>query len=251
MWLYSSRYGTDAPIVLYDYQPSRSGACCEAFLGKDFCGYLMVDGYSGYNVLDAAVRCCCLGHFRLYWLEASKTKTGSLDPDDPAVTGFMFSNQIFRMERDIKDMDPEERKKIRLEKERPLWKQFWEWMEPVEASGGSPLYKALTFARNHKDTFENYMLDGNLPVSNVYAELQARSYATARKNFLCHHSANGARSAAILMSLIDSAKANGLNPEGYLVELLGHRKEYVKNPKKRPELAPWSSRMKEACASKK
>ena len=67
MWLYASRYGTDNPIDIYDYQPSRAGACCEAFLGKDYSGYLITDGYAGYNIFEMATRCSCIAHFRDYW----------------------------------------------------------------------------------------------------------------------------------------------------------------------------------------
>ena len=169
MWLYASRYGTEHPLAIYDYQPSRAGACCESFLGKDYSGYLMVDGYSGYNTLEKATRCCCMAHFRSYWYEAIKTKQGGLDKNDPAVAGFQFSNQLFRIEREVAQKEPEERQQVRMDREKPLWEWFWKWQEGIEASGGSPLYKALTYARNHRDTLENYMLDGNLPMTNVYA----------------------------------------------------------------------------------
>lgn len=247
MWLYASRHGTDHPIAIYDYQPSRHGSCCENFLGKEYSGYLMVDGYSGYNGLDKATRCCCIAHFRDYWYEAIKTKQGKLDENDPAVIGFQFSNRLFQIERLVSGSPPEERSRVREAKEKPLWKWFWEWQEGIEASGGSPLQKALTFSRNHRDILENYMLDGNLPMTNVYAELQARAYATGRKNFLFHESAEGARSAAILMTLIETARANNINPELYLVQLLEHRKEYLHNPEKRAEFAPWSERMQKSC----
>ena len=250
MWMYSSRYGTDLPIVLYDYQPSRAGECCERFLGVDYDGYLILDGYSGYNGMKASTRCCCIAHFRRYWFEAIKTKTGPLDETDPAVRAFMFSNKLFHIERELAGLPPEERKQKRLEQEKPLWNEFWEWQKGLEASGGSPLQKALTYARNHRDTLENYMLDGNLPMTNAYAELQAKAYATGRKNFLFHQSAEGARSAAILMSLIESAKANQINPELYLAELLRRRSEYIHCPEKREEFAPWSDRMKRTCAIK-
>ena len=247
MWLYASRYGTDHPIDIYDYQPSRAGACCEAFLGKGYSGYLITDGYSGYNIFEMATRCSCIAHFRDYWFEAIKTKQGKLDKSDPAVVGFLFSNRLFQIEREITDKDPEEKVLERAALEKPLWEWFWTWQENIEASGGSPLYKALVYARNHRDTLENYTLDGNLPLTNVRAELLARAYATGRKNFLFHESAEGARSAAILLTLIRTAKANGLNPELYLNQLLECRREYLDDPEKCAEFAPWSKRMQKIC----
>ena len=250
MWMYSSRYGTDMPIVLYDYQSSRKSTCCENYLGIDYTGYLIVDGYSGYNGLKDSTRCGCLAHFRRYWFEAIKRKSGELDETDPAVIGFQFCNRLFHIERELAGLPPEKCYEKRLELEKPLWNKFWEWQEGLEASGGSLLQAALTYARNHRDIMENYMLDGNLPVSNAYAELQAKSYATARKNFLFHQSAEGARSAAIIMSLIETAKANGINPEKYLCQLLECRAEYVDHPENRAAFAPWSDRMKKSCAIK-
>ena len=247
MWLYASRYGTDHPIDIYDYQPSKAGACCAAFLGKDYSGYLITDGYSGYNIFEMATRCSCIAHFRDYWYEAIKTKQGKLDKSDPAVVGFLFSNRLFQIEREVADKDPEEKVQERAAAEKPLWEWFWTWQQNIEASGGSPLYKALVYARNQRDTLENYTLDGNLPLTNVRAELLARAYATGRKNFLFHESAEGARSAAILMTLIRTAKANGLNPELYLNELLECRQEYLDDPEKCAEFAPWSERMQKNC----
>ena len=247
MWLYASRYGTDHPIDIYDYQPSRAGACCEAFLGRDFSNYLITDGYAGYNIFEMATRCSCIAHFRDYWFEAIKTKQGKLDKSDPAVIGFLFSNRLFQIEREIANKDPKEKVQERAASEKPLWEWFWTWQENIEASGGSPLYKALVYARNHKDTLENYTLDGNLPLTNVRAELLARAYATARKNFLFHESAEGARSSAILMTLISTARANGLNPELYLNQLLEYRREYLDDPDKCAEFAPWSERMQKIC----
>ena len=247
MWLYSSRYGTDMPIILYDYQPSREGACCEIFLGGDYAGYIIIDGYTGYNGLKGAIHCICFAHFRRYWFEAIKVKTGKLDESDPAVHGFMFANEIFRIERELAGLSPEARYKERLGKEKQLWDAFWAWQDGIDASGGSPLQKALTYARNHREDLCNYMLDGRLPITNAYAELQAKSYATGRKNFLFHYSAPGARSAAIIMSLIETAKANGLDPEKYLAVLLECREEYLGHPEKMAGFAPWSARMQESC----
>ena len=89
MWIYASVYGTDKPLILYDYQPSRGGYNCRNFLGADFSGYLMTDGFSGYNKMDNAKRLTCGDHVRRKWFEAIRNKSGPLNYEDPAVVGFM------------------------------------------------------------------------------------------------------------------------------------------------------------------
>ena len=84
----------------------------------------------------------------------------------------------------------------------------------------------------------------SLARTNVPAELLARAYATVRKNFLFHESAEGARSAAIILTLIRTARANGLNPELYLNQLLECRQEYLDAPDKCAYFAPWSKKKK-------
>ena len=89
MWIFASVYGTDKPLILYDYQPSRGGYNCRNFLGADFSGYLMTDGFSGYNKMENAKRLTCADHVRRKWFGAIRNKSGPLNYDDPAVVGFM------------------------------------------------------------------------------------------------------------------------------------------------------------------
>ena len=81
-------------------------------------------------------------------------------------------------------------------------------------------------------------------------EYDAKSYATGRKNFLFHNTARGARSAAIIMSLIETAKLNEINPEEYLTELITHSQEYINDPAMAKEYLPWSDKMQKTCGLK-
>ena len=94
MWIFASVYGTDNPLILYDYQPSRGGYNCRNFLGADFSGYLMTDGFSGYNKMENAKRLTCADHIRRKWFEAIRNKSGPLNYEDPAVVGFMVINKM-------------------------------------------------------------------------------------------------------------------------------------------------------------
>ena len=95
-----------------------------------------------------------------------------------------------------------------------------------------------------------YLEDGRLPLSNAAAERCAKSYATIRKNMLFHDTSRGARSAAIIKSLIDTAAANSLDPELYLTELLEHARDFTSEPARAAEFMPWTEKMQTRCRHK-
>lgn len=250
MWIYASVYGTDKPLILYDYQPSRGGYNCRNFLGADFSGYMMTDGYSGYNKMENAKRLTCADHVRRKWFEAIRNKSGPLNYDDPAVVGFMAINKIYQEEALLKGKDPDTIKAERQEKQEPKWLAFKEWYEKLDPAGGSALQRAVNYTHKNWDKLMRYLEDGRLPLSNAAAERCAKSYATIRKNMLFHDTSRGARSAAIIKSLIDTAAANSLDPELYLTELLEHARDYVDEPARTAEYMPWTEKMQERCRHK-
>ena len=250
MWIYASVYGTDKPLILYDYQPSRGGYNCRNFLGEDFTNYIMTDGFSGYNKMENARRLTCADHVRRKWFEAIRNKSGPLNYDDPAVVGFMSINKIYQEEASLKGKAPDDIKAKRLEKEKPRWEAFKEWFEKLDPAGGSSLQKAVNYTQKSWDKLMRYLEDGRLPLSNAAAERCAKSYATVRKNMLFHDSSRGARSAAIIKSLIDTASENNLDPELYLTELLEHARDYVNEPARAVEYMPWTDMMQERCRNK-
>ena len=250
MWIFASVYGTDKPLILYEYQPSRGGYNCRNFLGADFSGYLMTDGFSGYNKMENAKRLTCADHVRRKWFEAIRNKSGPLNYEDPAVVGFMAINKIYQEEALLKGLDPDIIKVKRLEKEKPNWDAFKEWLEKLDPAGGSALRKAVNYTLNNWDKLMRYLEDGRLPLSNAAAERCAKSYATIRKNMLFHDTSRGARSAAIIKSLIDTAAANNLDPELYLTELLEHARDFVNEPARAAEYMPWTEKMQERCMNK-
>ena len=250
MWIYASVYGTDRPLLLYDYQPSRGGYNCRNFLGSDFSGYLMTDGFSGYNKMENAKRLTCADHVRRKWFEAIRNKSGPLNYEDPAVVGFMAINKIYQEEALLKGKDPDVIKAERLKKEKKNWDAFKKWCETLDPAGGSALQKAVNYTRNNWDKLMRYLEDGRLPLSNAAAERCAKSYATIRKNMLFHDTSRGARSAAIIKSLIDTAAANSLDPELYLTELLEHARDFKDEPARAAEYMPWTEKMQTRCRHK-
>ena len=269
MWIYLSGSDGLPGIVLYDYRPGRGGENPIEFL-SGFKGLLHCDGYSAYGRIEDVVLVCCLAHCRRKFYEAVPTgrrkKLKLLDinseeelkepscgmSDDngllPAEKGVAFCNRLFFLERCYKELPAEERKQKRQEKEPEIWNEFWPWLGSLNPTGGSKLEKAVNYAFNHKETLMNYLLDGRCEISNNAAERRAKSYATARKNFLFHDTVDGANASAIVMSLIETAKANNLNIYQYLYTLLLYMPDYKNEPAGIKQLMPWSEFIKENCS---
>ena len=268
MWIYLT--GTDGKpgITLFDYQPGRKGEYPAAFLAG-FHGYLHCDGYSAYGTLENVILLCCLAHCRRKFFEAipaeRRKKLKLLDihseqeipePQDdtacrtdllPAEKGVEFCNRLFFRERKYRDLSAEERKSGRLKTEQPIWDEFWKWMNSLTTVGGSKLEKAVNYALNHKESLMNYLLDGRCEISNNAAERKAKVYATGRKNFLFHCIPEGARASAVVMSLIETAKANNLNACQYLYTLLLYMPDYKDKPAGIEKLLPWSDFIQAQC----
>lgn len=249
MWLYCTAVSDGLPVIaLYDYQPGRGGYHAKNFL-KEFSGYLVCDGYGGYNVLTNVIRCACLVHIRRKWRDAIPSGKAALNKELSAVKGYTFFNDLFELERQYQDDSPEERKAKRIKDQEPLWKEFKEWLDTLEAAGGSKLDSAIKYTRNQWPYVQNYMLDGRIPLANQAAENSARPYAVGRKNFLFHSSVKGARSAAVVLSIIETAKRNNLNVLSYLTHLLTEMPGQLKNGSEGiDDLLPWSESMQKAFA---
>ena len=271
MWIYLSGNDGLASIILYEYQPGRKGEYARNFL-EGFSGMLECDGYTGYNSVENVTLVCCLAHCRRYFFEAvpasRRKKIKLLDinsPEEipeqdaepekakaeeklPAEIGLHYCNRLFQIERTLKTLSAEERKEKRVEMETPIWDSFWSWLDTVKPAGGSNLEKAVNYAANHQETLMNYLLDGRCEISNNRAERRAKSYGTGRRNSLFHNSAKGARSSAIIYSLVETAKANNLNIYQYLYTLLLYMPDYKNEPAGVEAMMPWSDFIKERCS---
>lgn len=244
MWLYRSGEDGLAPIILYDYQPTRGGYHAEEFL-KGFEGFLHCDGFSGYNRLKNVTRCGCWAHLRRYFYDAIPAGSGSMT--SPASKGYNFCTDLFHIEKQLKELSPEDRKVKRLELETPVLKAFWSWLDTLEPLGGSRLAKAVTYAKNQRKYMETYLLDGRCSISNNAAERSIRPYTVGRKNFLFHDTTKGAQASAIIYSLVECARANNLNISKYLETLLDHRRDYKNEPAILDNLMPWSEMIQTEC----
>ena len=214
MWLYRSSGDADHPIVLYDYQPGRGQDYPNAFL-SGFKGYLQTDGYAGYHGLENVIHMGCWAHARRKFVEAQQ----SMPKGQRSVTadeGVAYCTKLFQLEQEFAKLTPEERKEQRLMKAKPVLDAMLAWAKTRTAAPKSKLGMALTYLKNQWEYLNNYLLDGRIELSNNRAERSIKPFVISRKNFLFANTPLGAKSSAIIFSLIETAKENGLDPYRYL-----------------------------------
>ena len=244
MWLYRTGEYEDIPIIIYKYSQTRAGDNAKDFLdGYD--GYLMCDGYSGYNKVTAAKRCCCFAHVRRYLIDAIP-KGHVNDLTHPAVQGLAYVDKLFAYERRIheKHSRPEAIKEARLRKEKPILDAFIAWLDRQTAVKGSRMEKAVVYARNRKPFFETYLEDGRCSFSNNASERSVKAYVTGRKNWLFSDTPEGAVASEKVYTIVETAKANGVNVYHYLTYLLKKCPSSTMTDEELEKLAPWNENVK-------
>ncbi|WP_425359760.1 IS66 family transposase [Clostridium beijerinckii] len=225
MWLYRSG-GIENPVILYDYQKTRSGSCAEEFL-EGFSGYLQTDGYDGYNKVKNIKRLYCMAHIRRKFFEIISSLSPEALKQSHALEGFNYCEQLYEIEKELREqyMGSDDyyadRHIIRLKKSAPILKKFQEYVdnEIVDALPKSPLGKALAYAQKLLPYMRTFLTNGCLEIDNNAAERAIKPFVIGRKNWMFSKTSKGASSSALLYSIIETAKANGLVTEKYLVYL--------------------------------
>ena len=145
----------------------------------------------------------------------------------------------------------EQRKTARLQFEQPLLEAFLSWLENQTATRNSKLDKALTYAKNRKDIMFTYLEDGRCSVSNNASERNMKSFVIGRKAWLFANTPSGAEASAIVYSMVEMAKENGLNIHSYLNFLLKKRPSDNMSDEELEQLAPWGAAAVLECSNKK
>jgi transposase len=207
-----------AGIVLFHYAPSRGGQVAKNLLG-DHQGALMVDGYEGYNGVcgnGEILRLGCWAHARRKFVVAQraqpKGKTGAADQ------ALALIAKLYRVERTQAEAEDPDRYRARQAQAAPVLKQLRAFLDRNQARTApqTALGKALTYLDNQWAHLVRYLEDGAYPIDNNRAENAIRPFVIGRKNFLFSQSIPGVRANANLYSLIETAKAHGLDPHAYL-----------------------------------
>lgn len=216
MWLYRTGRETPHPIVLYEYQPNRKADHPKAFL-KDFKGYLHTDGYNGYHDLpDDIVVVGCWAHLRRKFDEAMKALSANNRTDSSALCGKHYCDRLFKIERGLDGCTPGERYHERQNTSKPLIKEFYVWVNTLAVLPKTGIGQAVSYALSQQKYLEHYLLDGQLEISNNRAERSIKPFVIGRKNWMFANTPKGAGASAMIYSIMETAKENGLNPYAYL-----------------------------------
>ncbi len=241
MWLYRTSGDANSPIVLYEYQPDRRAEHPKLFL-KNFTGYLHADGYDGYHDLSDNIKVVgCLSHARRKFEEAIKGLPKGSQADSLAMVGKRFCDKLFSLERDFAELSAQERLQKRQELSKPVFDGFYEWLNGISPPSMTGLNMAVVYAQNQRKYLERYLEDGRLEISNNRAERSIKPFVVGRKNWLFANTPRGAKASAILYSIIETAKENGLNPYEYLTYIFKNAPNWdVRNKVDNLErLLPW------------
>jgi len=222
LWCY--RGGGVQPSIVYEYQETRGGYHAEEFLAG-FKGYLQSDAYVGYHFADKdgdKVRVGCMAHARRKFADIIKlAKTPGL-----AHEAIHFFKALYRIEKEAREakVSPEERFRLREEKAKPMLTAFKAWLDSylTKTPTQSKISEAIRYTLSNWELLTNYLKDGRIEIDNNLLENAIRPFALGRKNWLFMGSPSGARAGAIFYSLIETCKANHIEPYQYFCAML-HR----------------------------
>lgn len=218
LWTYAPGKFESLKAVIYDFNEGRAGLYAREFLG-DWQGQLVVDDYSGYNALfrQGVTELGCMAHARRKFFDLHKNNQSPVGQQALELIG-----ELYAIEREAVTLSPTRRLALRQEKARPLADALHAWMlaQRQRVLNGTGTAKALDYSLKRWVALTRYLDDPFIPIDNNHIEQQIRPVAVGRSNWLFAGSLRAGKRAAAIMSLIQSAKLNGLNPHAYLKDVL-------------------------------
>ncbi len=218
LWAYAAGAFEEMRAVVYDFCESRAGENAKVFLG-DWRGSLVCDDFSGYKQLmnQGVTEVGCLAHARRKFFDLHASNKSQI-----AQSALEQIARIYEVEREIKELPPDERRRIRQARSKPLLEALRQWLilNRQKITDGSGTAKALDYSLRRWEALTRFVADGQLPVDNNHIENQIRPIAIGRNNWLFAGSLRAGKRGAAVMSLIQSAKLNGHDPYAYLKDVL-------------------------------
>jgi hypothetical protein len=227
---------TAPPAVWFSYSPDRKGEHPQRHLAK-FRGILQADAFAGFNKLyatGAIQEAPCMAHIRRKFFDLVVAHQSPI-----AIQAVERIRSLYKIEEQIRGRPADERRQVRNARARPLFESMRRWLEDsrVKLAPKSETAAAIRYALSLWDPLSRYLDDGRIELDNLIAERALRPIAVGRRNYLFAGSDNGGQRAAILYSLIGTARLNGLDPEAYLRHVLNRIADHPIN--RIEELLPW------------
>ncbi|XP_014680377.1 PREDICTED: uncharacterized protein y4jD-like [Priapulus caudatus] len=231
-------------VVLFDYRASRSASVVDELLG-DYQGYLQTDDYVGYHktgLREGITHLGCMAHARRKFIEAQKVAPSAKGKVSKADMAVSLIKGLYQIESVIKDENPNQRMLVRQEKSVPQLAKLRKWLDkslihtPPKSKAGA----AMAYLHKNWAKLAAYTKDGRLNIDNNPVENAIRPFAIGRKNWMFSNSQEGAKASAMLYSIIETAKANGLEPYAYL-KLLFTKLPSCETVEDVEELLPWNA----------
>lgn len=248
------------PIILYELEPSRSGEHLEKYFREVFQEssgkiHLTSDAFSAYPALEESHSELiesdgCFSHARRRGANALKLLNGKTSEEDlSSLPEFIFINKIagiYSEENKLREMSAEERYLHRQESVKPLVDEFFEYLKTLDSS--NPTYSdtfkdAVEYALNQEKYLRRFLDDGNIPIDDNACERSVKTVCLLRKNSLFSNTFRGGYACGIIMTLVETAKANDADPYWYiqyLLETMPSRYYRRRENEDLDQMVPWS-----------
>lgn len=237
--VYCIRGGTPKQqVVLYEYNAIEHKQFLQEWF-SGFNGYMHVDGGNVFDGSTGAVLVNCNAHARRKFEPIAKANKGK----GIAKEAMRYFKELYKIEREAKDkqLSPEQRYQLRLEKSKPILDKFNTWIDTIYPTvlPQSALGKAVSYCITYRNGLIRYLEDGRLEIDNNLTEQEIKPLVIARKNFLFCDSVSGAQALCLHLGLIRTAKLHGIDPYNYYIALL-KRIPHCKTVEDYEKLLPWN-----------
>ena len=249
MWVYRSGHlYQKRQIVLYEYQQTRNASHPREFL-KGYDGICVTDGYQVYHTLEKELEeltiAGCWVHCRRRFDEALKLIPKSYQKESHAFLLMKQIQAIYREEGKLNDLSSDERLKQRQAVIKPLVDAFFAYLKTINVSKKDKFGDAVGYARNQEKYLRVFLTDGDVPIDNNASERAIRGFCIGKKNWQMIDTIHGAKSSAIIYSIVETAKANNLKPFDYVQHLLEEIPKHMndKDCSFLKDFLPWSEKL--------
>lgn len=249
MWVYRSGHMYQKrQIVLYEYQQTRNASHPREFL-KGYDGICVTDGYQVYHTLEKELEeltiAGCWVHCRRRFDEALKLIPKSCQKESHAFLLMKQIQAIYREEGKLNDLSSDERLKQRQAVIKPLVDAFFAYLKTINVSKKDKFGDAVGYARNQEKYLRVFLTDGDVPIDNNASERAIRGFCIGKKNWQMIDTIHGAKSSAVIYSIVETAKANNLKPFDYVQHLLEEIPKHMddKDCSFLEDLLPWSEKL--------